>query len=172
MHNTTGQFEPSVHGFNGPLLTSLPGFPADIDGRVTNTTVVLKDEFPFNIDMNSGNPLGVGWLQSTIGNGVRSSSATAFLTPALNRPNVDVLVETQVTRLLQTGTSGSVPVLQGVEFAQTRTGTIHSYSKHIKVSFSDKKNYRTPLQCYSEKGGYTIRRVYWYSTDINAIWRR
>lgn len=122
MHNTTGQFEPSVHGFNGPLLTSLPGFPTDIDGRVTNTTVILEDEFPFNIDMNSGNPLGVGFLQSTIGNGARSSSATAFLTPALNRPNVDVLIETQVTRLLQTETSGSVPALQRVEFAQSRTG--------------------------------------------------
>ncbi|KAF8170787.1 aryl-alcohol oxidase-like protein [Pholiota molesta] len=121
-HNTTGQFNPAVHGFDGPLLTSLPGFPSDIDGRVTNTTVALKDEFPFNIDMNSGSPLGVGWLQSTIGNGARSSSATAFLTPALNRPNVDVLIHTQVTRLIQNGKSGSLPAFREVEFAQSRTG--------------------------------------------------
>lgn len=105
-------------------MTSLPGFPSDIDGRVANTTAVLKDEFPFNIDMNSGNPLGVGWLQSTIGNGARSSSATAFLTPALSRPNVDVLINTQVTRLIQNGKLGSLPVFREVEFAQSRTGTL------------------------------------------------
>ncbi|KAF5327359.1 hypothetical protein D9619_004993 [Psilocybe cf. subviscida] len=122
-HNTSGQFDPAVHGFDGPLLTSLPGFPLDIDGRVTETTDVLKEDgFPFNVDMNSGNPLGIGWLQSTIGNGARSSSATAYLGPALQRNNVDVLINTQVTRLVQTGTSGAQPVFRGVEFAQTRTG--------------------------------------------------
>ncbi|KAF9559579.1 aryl-alcohol oxidase-like protein [Agrocybe pediades] len=121
-HNTTGQFNPAVHGFNGHLLTTLPGFPSDIDDRVTKTAEVLKDEFPFNLDMNSGTPLGVGWLQSTIGNGARSSSATAFLTEALGRPNVDVLIETQVTRLIQTGHTGSAPIFQGVEFAQSRSG--------------------------------------------------
>lgn len=114
-----------MHGFDGPLLTSLPGFPLDIDGRVTETTDVLKDDgFPFNVDMNSGNPLGIGWLQSTIGNGARSSSATAYLGPALQRNNVDVLINTQVTRLVQTGTSGAQPVFRGVEFAQTRTGNL------------------------------------------------
>ncbi|KAF9482345.1 aryl-alcohol oxidase-like protein [Pholiota conissans] len=122
-HDTTGQFDPAVHGFNGLLLTSLPGFPSDIDGRVTNTTVVLKDDFPFNVDMNSGNPLGVGWLQSTIGNGARSSSATAFLTPALKRSNVDVLINTQVTKLIQTSKTGSLPAFHGVEFAQSHTGS-------------------------------------------------
>jgi choline dehydrogenase-like flavoprotein len=74
--------------------------------------------------MNSGNPLGVGWLQSTIGNGARSSSTTAFLTPALKRPNVDVLIHTQVTRLIQNGKSGSLPAFREVEFAQSRTGVL------------------------------------------------
>ncbi|KAF8148700.1 aryl-alcohol oxidase-like protein [Crassisporium funariophilum] len=121
-HNTTGQFDPAVHGFKGPLLTSLPGFPSDIDGRVMNTTTVLHDEFPFNLDMNSGNPLGVGWLQSSIGNGARSSSATTYLAQALERPNVDVVIETQVTRLLQIDNSSLLPTFRGVECSQSRAG--------------------------------------------------
>ncbi|KAF4579554.1 ATP-dependent RNA helicase dbp4 [Pleurotus pulmonarius] len=57
-HNTTGQFDPAWHG-NGPLRTSLAGFPAVIDPLVIQTTQVLSDEFPFNLDVNSGNPLGI-----------------------------------------------------------------------------------------------------------------
>lgn len=49
-----------VHGYRGPLLTSLPGYATGIDGRVLNTTRELPVEFPFNQDMNSGDPLGIG----------------------------------------------------------------------------------------------------------------
>ena len=59
-HNTTGQFDPSVHGFNGINSVSLAGFPTPIDGRVINTTKQLAGDFPFNLDQNSGSPLGVG----------------------------------------------------------------------------------------------------------------
>ncbi|KAG5219615.1 ATP-dependent RNA helicase [Salix suchowensis] len=108
-HNTTGQFDPAWHG-NGPLRTSLPGFPAVIDPLVIQTTQVLSDEFPFNLDINSGNPLGIGWTQSTIANGTRQSSAVAYLGPVLFRSNLDVLINTQVTRLIQTGRVGGKPI--------------------------------------------------------------
>ena len=58
-HNSTSQFDPAFHNFNGPLLVSLPGNPADLDGRVIQTTQELE-EFPFNFDMNSGDTLGIG----------------------------------------------------------------------------------------------------------------
>ena len=94
-----------------------------LDSRVLQTTSELADEFPFNLDMNSGNPLGVGWLQSTIGHGVRSSAATAFLgQDTLARKNLDVLIGTRVTRLLQTGRKGGRPVFLGVELAQSASG--------------------------------------------------
>ncbi|TDL19928.1 aryl-alcohol oxidase-like protein [Rickenella mellea] len=122
-HKTTGEYNPSVHG-NGPLLTSLPGTSTDIDNRVLETTKELHSEFPFNLDMNAGNPLGVGWLQSTIGNSVRSSSATAYLSPALaNRSNINLLTNTRVTRLIKTNNlSSRFPTFLGVEFAQTASG--------------------------------------------------
>ena len=58
-HNTTGEFLPSAHGFSGPLLTSLPNFPTPIDQRVLDATTQVSG-FPFNIDMNQGNEIGIG----------------------------------------------------------------------------------------------------------------
>ncbi|OJT08261.1 Pyranose dehydrogenase [Trametes pubescens] len=121
-HNTVGQVDARVHGKSGPVLTSLPGNASVLDSRVIQTTSQLS-EFPFNLDMNSGNPLGVGWLQSTIGHGVRSSAATAFLTEdTLKRANLDVLIGTRVTRLIRSKSSSATPTFLGVELAQTATG--------------------------------------------------
>ncbi|KAI0674672.1 aryl-alcohol oxidase-like protein [Trametes maxima] len=132
-HNTSGQVNSTMHGKSGPVLTSLPGNASVLDARVIATTSQLSSEFPFNLDMNSGNPLGVGeyylayltslagWLQSTIGHGVRSSAATAFLTDeTLSRKNLDVLIGTRVTRLIRTQHSSySAPTFLGVELAQS-----------------------------------------------------
>lgn len=59
-HNTTGQFDPSVHSSIGINAVSLSGFPTPIDLRVVNATRELGGDFHFNLDMNSGKPLGVG----------------------------------------------------------------------------------------------------------------
>jgi hypothetical protein len=63
-HDTKGQFDPTVHGVDGINTVSLAGFPHDIDPHVIQTTHELA-EFPFNLDMNSGNHLGVGTLLKT-----------------------------------------------------------------------------------------------------------
>ncbi|KAJ7451784.1 aryl-alcohol-oxidase from pleurotus Eryingii [Mycena galericulata] len=113
-HNTTGQFNPAVHGFQGINSVSLAGFPSPVDSRIIETTTELP-EFPFNLDMNSGYPLGIGWGQATIKNGSRSSSATSYLGPQfINRPNLHVLLNARVTRVLQTtpGTFRTVEFLQ------------------------------------------------------------
>lgn len=64
LHNIiiTGQFDPSVHGYDGITPVSLPGFPQATNDMVLKTTQQLPDEFPSNIDFNSGNPLGIGEL--------------------------------------------------------------------------------------------------------------
>lgn len=62
-------------------------------------------------------------MHSTIGGPLRSSSATAYLTPALqSHSNLDLLYNAQVTRLLRTGNSGGLPVFLGVEFASSSSG--------------------------------------------------
>ncbi|KAJ7856682.1 aryl-alcohol oxidase-like protein [Mycena olivaceomarginata] len=100
-HDTSGQFNPAVHSTHGLTEVSLPGFMWSLAPRVIQATRELPDEFPFNLDMNSGRPLGIGWLQSTIGHGVRSSSATAYLAPEfVRRGNLHVLLHARVTRLV------------------------------------------------------------------------
>ncbi|RDB16510.1 Pyranose dehydrogenase [Hypsizygus marmoreus] len=116
-HNTTGQFNPAFHSFRGINSVSLAGFPQPIDGRVIQTTTELPGEFPFNMDTNSGNQLGIGWTQSTIGGGVRSSSATSYLGPQfVKRRNLHVLLHAQVARLIHTGSSRGNPAFREVEF--------------------------------------------------------
>ncbi|KAJ6619399.1 GMC oxidoreductase-domain-containing protein [Mycena sp. CBHHK59/15] len=59
-HNTTGQFNTAIHGFDGINTVSLTGFSyPEIDSRVIQTTKELS-EFLFNLDMNSGYQLGIG----------------------------------------------------------------------------------------------------------------
>jgi choline dehydrogenase-like flavoprotein len=57
-HNITRQFNASVHGFKGPLNVSLPGFPIGTDAMGIETTQELE-EFPFNLDINSGQTIGL-----------------------------------------------------------------------------------------------------------------
>ncbi|KAJ7693418.1 hypothetical protein B0H17DRAFT_1132569 [Mycena rosella] len=86
--------------------------------------------------MNSGYQLGIGaddtnddlphliicwpgWAQATIRKGLRSSSATSYLAPQfIGRSNLHVLLNAQVTHVLQTSTEA----FRTVEFAQDLNG--------------------------------------------------
>ncbi|KAJ6460939.1 aryl-alcohol oxidase [Mycena sanguinolenta] len=116
-HNTQGQFDPSVHSTTGINSVTLPGFHWPMFDRVIETTTELPDEFKYVVDYNAGVPLGVGWAQNTIGtNGARSSSAVSYLAPAfIDRPNLHVLINAQVSRVLSA--NGSTHFNQ-IEFSQ------------------------------------------------------
>lgn len=45
-------------------------------------------------------------------------SGKAFLEPAMSRPNLHVLIENTVTRLIQTKTTNGLPSFMKVEFAR------------------------------------------------------
>lgn len=60
-HDTTDQYNPQFHSSSGFIGASLPGFPREMDPLVINTTKELE-EFPFNLDGNSGQILGLGEL--------------------------------------------------------------------------------------------------------------
>ncbi|KAG6844222.1 hypothetical protein H0H87_008700 [Tephrocybe sp. NHM501043] len=118
-HDTAGQFDPSVHGFKGINSVSLPGFQHEIDRLVIQTTRELPEEFPYNNDTNSGHQLGIGWTQSTIKHGARSSSATSYLGPQfIQRKNLHVIIHAQVSRVVQTDLSNGKPTFQAVEFTE------------------------------------------------------
>ncbi|PPQ81819.1 hypothetical protein CVT25_013655 [Psilocybe cyanescens] len=120
-HNTTGQFVAAVHGTTGEVSVSLPGSNQSIDARVVATTRQLA-EFPFNEDTGGGDQglLGVGFIQSSAGGGIRSSSSNTYLANANGRPNLTVLVNATVTLLLQTGNSSTgAPSFRSVQYVQS-----------------------------------------------------
>ncbi|KAF7378228.1 GMC oxidoreductase [Mycena sanguinolenta] len=118
-----GQYDPLVHSTKGITSVSLPGFPHPFDPLVIATTKELPQAFPFNLDMNDGFPLGLGWPQQTINGAQRSSGATSYLGPQfMARSNLHVLVNTRVTRVNQTGTDSGKPAFRSVEATQNETG--------------------------------------------------
>ncbi|KAJ7028631.1 pyranose dehydrogenase [Mycena alexandri] len=135
-HDTRGQFDPSVHGTAGFIQTSISGFQYPIfQSKVLQTTKELPDVFPFNLDMNSGKPLGLGWLQYTIGHGRRSSSATSYLAPEfVQRENLHVLLHAQVAKLVDLRDAIGPLCFGGVQFLQGTSQFTATASKEIVLS--------------------------------------
>ncbi|KAJ6582646.1 GMC oxidoreductase-domain-containing protein, partial [Mycena vulgaris] len=124
-----------VHGFHGINAVSLPGFLLPVDVMVQQVTQELSDEFPFNLDYNSGCPLGVSWTQSTIKHGKRSSSFTSYLGPEfIGRPNLHVVLNAQVTRVIQTSQSSAN--FKMVEFAESRNSARYHITATKEVIIS------------------------------------
>ncbi|KAJ7112070.1 alcohol oxidase [Mycena crocata] len=117
-HDTTGQFTPSVHGTNGPIGVSLSGYSwPEFEKKIIETTQQLPNDFPYNQDVNSGNPLGISWLQSSIAGGVRSTSARGYLAPNfISRPNLHVLLHAQVSKLVNPTKKAGTTAFGGVQF--------------------------------------------------------
>ncbi|KAF7431008.1 hypothetical protein PC9H_006723 [Pleurotus ostreatus] len=115
-HDTTGQYDPSIHSTTGVTSFSLSGHRQALDPMVFQAGQELGGIFDFKLDYNDGRPLGLGWLQAAIDGARRSSAATSYLGPQfINRPNLHVLVGARVSRILKTG-SGSA--FQTVEYTQ------------------------------------------------------
>ncbi|MGH8299691.1 MAG: GMC family oxidoreductase [Steroidobacteraceae bacterium] len=67
--------------------------------------------FPITRDFNGPETEGAGLWQVTIRNGVRVSSASAYLRPALRRPNLELATRARATRVLFSGAAAT-----GVEY--------------------------------------------------------
>jgi choline dehydrogenase len=86
------------HGVGGPMRVS--------DGRTRNpssaafTAAALEAGYPHNPDFNGATQEGFGAFQVTQRDGRRASTASEFLRPALNRPNLTVETDLEVHRVL------------------------------------------------------------------------
>ena len=78
----------------------------------------LASGHPVTPDYNAHQQHGFGTMQCAVRDGRRCSAATAYLRPALRRPNLTVLVKAQATRVLFEGTRAG-----GVEYL--RAGRLH-----------------------------------------------
>ncbi len=92
--------DPSVRGMTGPMLVApLPRTPdsaliEDLFGAVRDAGIPITD------DPNGSAQDGAGWDDWNIVDGKRQSAADAYLRPVLSRPNLTVVTDAQVRRLI------------------------------------------------------------------------
>lgn len=77
-------------------------------------------------DLNGGNSTGFMIAQMTSKNGIRMSSARAFIRPVIDRPNLHVMLNTTVTKVLVHPKSKNA---QGVEIVDALGHTMKILSK-------------------------------------------
>jgi choline dehydrogenase len=90
-----------VHGAGGPLAVTEQRIHLPILDKFVEAA--CEAGLPRTDDFNRGNNEGVGYFQVTQRNGLRWSAAKAFLHPIKQRPNLTLVTEAHVARLLLDG---------------------------------------------------------------------
>jgi choline dehydrogenase-like flavoprotein len=87
----------AVRGDRGPLTVgpASPGHPVAEAGL----EAAAQAGYPRAADISGGLEEGFGWCDLTIADGRRQSARDAYLTPALSRPNLDVVTSALVHRV-------------------------------------------------------------------------
>ncbi len=112
------------HGVGGPLAVS-----DQRSGNVITPAFVeagVEAGLDRNEDFNGASQDGVGMYQVTQRGGMRASAAVAFLHPAMERPNLTVMPNTLVHRILFEGTRAV-----GVEAAQLGQAQEHRAEREV-----------------------------------------
>jgi choline dehydrogenase len=89
------------HGTGGPLAVTDPRYKSQACAAFI--AAAQEQGAKANDDFNGPRQDGVGWYQVTQRNGQRCSAATAYLHPALSRPNLIVLTDALVTNVIIEG---------------------------------------------------------------------
>jgi choline dehydrogenase len=89
------------HGTGGPLAVTDPRYKSQACAAFI--AAAQEQGAKANDDFNGPRQDGVGWYQVTQKNGQRCSAATAYLHPALSRPNLTVLTDALVTNVIIEG---------------------------------------------------------------------
>ncbi len=85
--------------------------------------------YPFTADMNGYQQEGFGRMDMTIHRGRRWSAATAYLKPAMKRPNLSVKTGALTTRIVFEGQRAT-----GVEYAMGRTVSVARAEREVILS--------------------------------------
>ncbi|MEZ9648617.1 MULTISPECIES: GMC family oxidoreductase [unclassified Vibrio] len=115
------------HGVDGPLKVSDLRLKRDIAERFVEAAQEVG--IPWNDDFNGENQEGVGYFQQTAFNGLRCSSAKAFLTSARKRHNLTILTHAHTSKLDIVDKTA-----KGVEFFCNGKAMYVSAAKEIIVS--------------------------------------
>ncbi|XP_055934808.1 glucose dehydrogenase [FAD, quinone]-like [Argiope bruennichi] len=85
------------HGVGGPLTIETPRYEAEVKPPIREAAQQLGLRV---VDSNDGRQTGYYELQTTYRNGQRCSAAKAYLVPAENRTNLDILAEAHVRKVI------------------------------------------------------------------------
>ncbi|MDD1782783.1 GMC family oxidoreductase N-terminal domain-containing protein [Enterovibrio sp. ZSDZ35] len=91
----------AYHGVDGPMKVSDPGHIDDFSRWFVQAMQSVG--LPFNHDFNGESQFGVGFYQFMNRNGKRSSAAYAYVEPQKDNPNLTVLLNTEVHRIVLEG---------------------------------------------------------------------
>jgi choline dehydrogenase-like flavoprotein len=119
--------EDAFHGVGGPLAVSDSRAMSPLIETMIEASVLAGHEH--NPDFNGARQEGVGRFQLTQRDGLRCSTAAAFLHPAEGRPNLDVVTDAMALRILFDGSRAV-----GVEVA--RGGTVEQIRAEREVILS------------------------------------
>ena len=111
-----------LHGGDGPLAVSNARDQHPL--ALAYVEAARQCGFPRNDDFNGATQEGAGLYQTTTRDGVRSSTATAYLKPARSRANLRVVTDALTTRILFEGRRAT-----GIEYSlggETRTARASS----------------------------------------------
>src|SRR5690606_23826129 len=112
MHQTRGKS--AAHGVGGELgVSDAPDLPNHSLLRCYMAAAQAQG-IPLTEDFCAGDPEGAGWTQATIKNGMRCSSADAFLRPVRHRSNLEIRTNALVQLVeIENGRARSVVFSQG-----------------------------------------------------------
>jgi choline dehydrogenase len=107
--HAVGVGDPRDRGVDGPVTVA----PGEAEEPLWDAMfeAAVEAGHPVAEDLNSGSGEGVGWSEYTVLHGTRQSAADAYLTPVLDRSNLDVVTGANVRRLMVNGGR-----CQGVEY--------------------------------------------------------
>lgn len=121
-HNEQAEkLDSGYHGTNGPLnVTYAQKFQTPLAPAFVSACEQVG--IPRGADYNGAEQAGAGMFQFTIKDGKRHSAATAFLKPAMTRPNLNVITQALTKRvILEKGRAVGVEFITGKNTTQTAT---------------------------------------------------
>ncbi|MEM8631945.1 MAG: GMC family oxidoreductase N-terminal domain-containing protein [Pseudomonadota bacterium] len=121
------RFHDAYHGTEGPLGVSAPRGALPICDAFIRAA--QQYGIPYNPDFNGQQQAGTGYYQLTQRDVQRSSAATAFLHPALKRPNLTLRSDQQVRRIVLDGRRAI-----GVEVAENGGRRIYRAAREVLVT--------------------------------------
>jgi len=65
-HDTSRQYNPEYHGTDGPVQVTVSNHNYDVQNRIHHAAGDAEG-FEFNLDVDNGDMLGIGWAQMNQG---------------------------------------------------------------------------------------------------------